>query len=140
MRRIWRSTELNGYVDFPYTAQVMRIERTVTKLDGTPIGGKRPGTEVCFAITSAPSARASAATLLQRNRGHWSIENKVHWVRDVTFDEDRSQVRKLAAPRAMASLRNLAISALRLAGAHNIAAAARRCAGHVKEVLRLIGL
>jgi len=61
-------------------------------------------------------------------------------VRDVTFEEDRSQVRKLGAPRAMASLRNLAISVLRLAGAQNIAAAVRRCAGHVMEALRLIGL
>jgi hypothetical protein len=59
---------LNGYVDFPHAAQVMRIERTVTKLDGTPIGGKRPDTEVCFAITSVPPERASAAKLLETNR------------------------------------------------------------------------
>ena len=82
---------------------------------------------------------ASPARLLALNRGHWGIENKVHRVRDVTFDEDRSQVRKGTAARAMASLRNLAISLLRLAGATNIAAAVRTCAARVRRVVRLIG-
>ena len=54
-------------------------------------------------------------------RGHWGIENRLHWVRDVTFDEDRSQVRAGNAAHVMASLRNLAISVHRLAGATNIA-------------------
>jgi hypothetical protein len=95
---------------------------------------------VCFGITSAPPKRASPARLLELNRGHWSIENKLHWVRDVTFDEDRSQVRKHGAPRAMASLRNMAISVMRIAGATNIAAATRRCASHAKNALSLMGL
>ena len=87
-----------------------------------------------FAVTSLPPARASAQRLLQLNREHWSIENKVHWVRDVVFDEDRSQVRKKAA-HLMATLRNLAMSVLRLAGAATVgiarpppATASERCA------------
>lgn len=60
-------------------------------------------------------------------------------MRDVTFDEDRSQVRKGAAAQVMASLRNLAISLLRLAGATNIAAAVRTCAARVRRAVRLIG-
>jgi len=64
----------------------------------------------------------------------------VHWVRDVTFDEDRSRVRKHSGPRAMASLRNLAISVLRWAGAQNIARAVRFCAAKIERTLRLIGL
>ncbi len=64
----------------------------------------------------------------------------MHYVRDRTFDEDRSQVRKHGAPHAMASLRNLAISVLRLARADNIAAALRSCAHKVRLTLRLLGL
>lgn len=53
---------------------------------------------------------------------HWHIANRLHWVRDVTFDEDRSQVRTRVPPRAVATLRNLAISVLRLDGEYNIEA------------------
>ena len=69
--------------------------------------------------------RADARRLLGLLRGHWGIENKVHYVRDVTFDEDRSQVRTGSAPQVMATLRNTAISLLRLSGATSIAAALR---------------
>lgn len=140
VRRIWVSVELNGYVNFPHVGQVVRIERSVTKLDGSPL--RKHGTEVCFAVTSLPPQRASAERLLKLNREHWGIENKVHWVRDVTFDEDRSQVRKQAAPQLMASLRNLAMSLLRMAGAgtSGIAPAVRHCARKVRTTLRLIGL
>lgn len=64
----------------------------------------------------------------------------MHWVRDVTFDEDRSQVRKGAGTQVMAALRNLAIGLLRKAGATNIAAALRHCARHAEKALRLLGL
>ena len=140
MRRIWTSAELNGYVKFPHVGQVVRIERSVTKLDGSPL--RKHGTEVCFAVTSLLPERASAERLLELNREHWAIENKVHYVRDRTFDEDRSQVRKKAAPRVMATLRNLAISVLRLADAatSSIAAALRHCARKPRTTLRLIGL
>lgn len=77
--------------------------------------------------------------MLDLSRGHWSIENRLHWVRDVTFDEDRSQVRKFAGPQVMASIRNLAISLLRMAGAKNIAQALRYCARLGSYVLRFIG-
>jgi len=140
VRRIWTSTELNDYVEFPHTQQVVRVERTVTKLDGTPLNGKRPRTEVSFGITSVPPERASASKLLELNRGHWAIENKLHWVRDVTFDEDRSQVRRRGSPHSMASVRNLAIGVLRIAGASNIAAALRHCARNVRTTLQLMGL
>lgn len=64
----------------------------------------------------------------------------MHWVRDVTFDEDRSRVRKHAGAHVMASLRNLALSLLRLAGAQNIARALRRCGWERTAALRLIGI
>lgn len=91
-------------------------------------------------VTSLSPERADAARLLRLNRGHWAIENRVHWVRDVTFDEDRSQVRKRHGAHMMASLRNVAISVLRLAGATNMAAAVRDCILKPHRTLRLIGL
>jgi predicted transposase YbfD/YdcC len=75
---------------------------------------------------TAAQPRALAAWV----QGHWGIENKLHWVRDVTYDEDRSQIRTGNAPRVMATLRNTAISLLRLDGWHNIAAAPRHHARH----------
>ena len=134
-RRLWASDLLKGYVDLPYAEQVFRIERVTTKLDGTPFRH-----EITFGITSLSPAKGSPRRLLDLNRGHWTIENRLHWVRDVTFDEDRSQVRKGAGAQVMAALRNLAIGLLRRAGASNIAAALRHCARHVKKALRLIGL
>jgi len=114
----------------------MRIERNVTKLDGS-----HPRHEVVYGVTSiSGTGKTTAQRLLTSARGHWTIENGLHWVRDVTFDEDRSQVRKKNGPRVMASLRNLAISLLRLAGTRTIAKATRWCARHLQECMRLIGL
>lgn len=134
-RRIWTSTALNHYVDFPYCQQVFQIERRVNTGAGLLLRH-----EVVFGLTSLSTQQAAPARLLELNRGHWAIENKLHWVRDVTFDEDRSQVRTGAAAHTMATLRNLAITLLRLAGATNIAAALRHCARHLAHAVRLIGL
>ncbi len=101
---------------FPYAKQVLVIQRHTTDLSGG-----RPRTEVCYAITSLDAARAGPARLGVLARGQWQIENRAHWVRDVGFDEDRSQVRTGHGPQVMATLRNLAISLLRLGGHDNIA-------------------
>jgi len=103
---------LNGYVDFPHAAQVFCLQRQVCEL---ATGALRR--ETVYGITSLLPAQASPAQLLALVRAHWTIENRLHWVRDVTFDEDRSQIRRGAGPQVMATLRNLAISLLRLAGA-----------------------
>ena len=112
--------ELNGYVGsagtvgkaWPHVQQVCRLERQRTTK------GKKQ-VEVSYVISSLPAAEAGARRLLALSRGHWGIENRVHWVRDVTFDEDRSQIRLGAAPEVMAALRNLVISLVRRAG-HSI--------------------
>ena len=106
----------------------------------TTLQGQPKHHEIAYGITSLSPARADAARLLTLNRSHWGIENRLHWVRDVTFDEDRSQVRTGAGPQVMASLQNLAITLLRLAGCTNIAAGLRRCARQVARPLRLLGL
>jgi len=131
---------LKGYLDFPYVEQVFRLERITTRLDGTPLRGNRASHEVVFGTTSLRADQAGPARILELVRQHWTIENRVHYVRDRVFDEDRSRVRRRAAPQVMATLRNLAISILRKAGATNIASALRRCARHASLVLRLVGV
>lgn len=126
---------MRDYVEFPFAAQVFRLERYRQNL----VTGKEQH-EVVFGITSLTPAQAGPAHLLHLNRRHWSVENKLHYVRDWTFDEDRSRVRKQAGPRVMASLRNLAISLLRMAGARNIAQALRHCARKEERALRLLGI
>lgn len=93
-----------------------------------------------YAITSAGHDQAHPALLATWLQAHWGIENAVHWVRDVTFDEDRSQIRTACGPRNLATLRNLAISALRLAGWTNIAAGLRAHAHHPLQPLTTYGL
>ena len=83
---------------------------------------------------------ATPGRVLDLVRGHWHVENKSHWVRDVTFDEDRSQVRCGSIPQVMAALRNTAIGLLRWAGHTNIAAACRRLAAQPAQALALIGI
>ena len=134
-RRLQASTALHGYTDFPGHQQVLELRRSVTN--------KRTGAtrhEVVHGITSLSRERACAAQLLKLWREHWHIENKLHWVRDVTFDEDRSQVRVGHIPQVMAALRNTAISLLRIRGAENIAAACRRYAARPALALAAVGI
>jgi hypothetical protein len=135
VRSIWTSTELCGYLDFPYAAQVFTLRREVTEMVS-----RKYRSETVYGLSSLPAQSATPARLLALSRGHWTIENRLHWVRDVTFDEDRSRVRKGAGAQVMASIRNLAISLLRLAGARYIAPALRRCARSDSQALRLVGL
>jgi predicted transposase YbfD/YdcC len=89
---------------------------------------RRKTTEVVYLITSAGLPDASPARLAVWVRGHWGVENRLHWVRDVTFDEDRHQARTGSAPQVMAALRSVAIGIHRMRGEVNIAAAVRRAA------------
>jgi predicted transposase YbfD/YdcC len=103
---------------FPHAAQALQIVRRRT------VKGKW-SRETSYAVTSLSITQASPGDLAAIIRGHWGIEDRLHWVRDLDFDEDRSQVRTAAGPQIMASLRNLAITILRLAGHASIAAALR---------------
>jgi predicted transposase YbfD/YdcC len=120
--------------------QVFCIRRTTTDLHGHVVKGRKTIQEVVYGVTSLPAAMASPRAVLAYNRGQWEIENRLHHVRDLTYDEDRSQVRTGRGPHAMATLRNVAISLLRLAGAENIAAATRHLSRQVERPLRLLGL
>jgi len=103
------------------------------------VKGRKSITETVYGVTSL-TLKASPAQVLAYNRGHWEIENRLHYVRDMAFDEDRSQVRRGKRPHVMATLRNVAISVLRLAGADNIAAATRHLGRQAERPLRLLGL
>ena len=133
--RLLASTALNDYVDFPYVAQVCRIERAVTELKS----GKQRH-ETVFAITSLTPAQADPDKLLSFNRGQWAIENRSHSVRDVTFDEDHSCIRVGNGPARMACLRNFAIAPARRLGFTNIASALRAFAHQPRRALAAVGV
>jgi len=95
---------------------------------------------VVYGVTSLRPERATPARLLALVRGQWQIENQAHWVRDVTCDEDRSQVRCGNLPQIMAAVRNTVIGLLRDAGYANIAAACRQLAAQPLQALALIGI
>lgn len=96
--------------------------------------------ETVYGITSLSPEKADPSRLLTLNRGHWTIENSLHYVRDVTFDEDRSQIRTQNAPRVMASLRNFVVSLLRWFGSTNIAKTLRQMGARPYLALRLLCL
>lgn len=119
---------------FPHARTYLVLERESSTLDD-----ERTSIETRFYVTDLTPADARPRHLLRLVTGHWSIENGLHWVRDVTFDEDRSQVRTATLPRVLATLRNLAISAIRIAADRtvNIAAATRQLAQRARTNPRL---
>jgi predicted transposase YbfD/YdcC len=133
-RRVHRTIKVlaaPAWITFAGAAQVAQIRRTTTR------AGKKT-VEVVYVITSADQHTAPPATLAAWVQGHWGIENRTHWVRDVTFDEDRSQIRTGNSPHVMATLRNTAISLLRLTGATNIAASLRHHAAAADRPIKLL--
>jgi len=121
-------------LDFPHAAQAIRITRRVRDQKT-----KKWRTVTVYAITSLTATQAVPAELAGYIRGHWQIE-ALHHIRDVTYTEDASQVRTGNTPRAMASLRNLAIGVLRHAGRLNIAKALRHNARDATRPLVLLGI
>lgn len=133
----WEVTTLNApaRIDFPDSRQILRIQRGRAEHHT----GQDTG-EIVYAITSLPPEMADAAALAGLLRGHWGIENRLHWVRDTAYNEDASQVRAGHGAHVMASLRNLAISILRLAGHTNITAALRHYGRDPQRATKLTGL
>jgi predicted transposase YbfD/YdcC len=122
-------------LDFPGATQVFQITRYRTdRTTGTHEAHTWVG------VTSLTPTQATPAHIADLLRRHWEIENRLHWVRDVTYGEDHSRLRTDTAPRAMASLRNLAISALRQAGWTNTAQAIRHMTRDTTRPLTLLGI
>ncbi len=133
IRKLQASAALNEYLDWPHVQQVCCVERRVIRQGVTR-------EETAYAITSLSWDKADAQRSLNLWRGHWGIENRLHYVRDVTMKEDASQVKSGSAPEVMAGLRNVVLSLLRQSGATNIAAALRHYSYQPKEALALLGI
>ncbi len=133
--RTLKATAVARGLAFPHAAQAIQIRRRRRPLNGT----SRWSTETVYAVTSLTATQATPAQLAGWARGHWGIE-ALHHIRDVTYGEDTSQVRTGNGPRAMATLRNLAIGTLKLDGASNIAAATRHLARDATRPIAALGL
>jgi predicted transposase YbfD/YdcC len=132
-QRTLKLTAVSAGIGFPHAALALQTTRR-----SRPLTGGRWRTETVYAITDLTTEQTSPIELADALRAHWGIENRLHWVRDVTYGEDLSQIRTGHGPAVMATLRNLAISLLRKAGATNIAAACRHLSRHPARVLPMI--
>lgn len=131
-RRLWASAALAGYLDWPGARQVAMVERVCVRR------GQRTR-DVRYLVTSL-GPEAGPAARLERARGHWASEHRLHWVRDATLGEDACRVRSGAAPQVLAALRNAVLGLLRRVGVTNVAAALRHNAWQPGAALRLLGL
>jgi predicted transposase YbfD/YdcC len=125
-------TDATG-IAFPGAAQIFRVIRYTGGLDG-----QRTTKEVVHGITNLTANHADAPAVATLVRNHWSIENPIHWVRDVTFGEDASRARTGTAPAALATIRNIVTTAIRRSGATNIAAARRAVTLNPKTAIQLL--
>jgi predicted transposase YbfD/YdcC len=130
IRHIKVTTALNAYLQatWPQIQQVAQLTRTVTREGKT-------SQEIVYLITTLPREQATPARLLELIRGHWSIENCLHYVRDVTFGEDRSKLCTGHAPQIMAAFRNLALTLIHRHGSCEIAATRRSLSYHPDRAL-----
>jgi predicted transposase YbfD/YdcC len=127
------TTILTLHHKWPGLKQGFELTRTRTVKGGTTV-------EVVYGITSLSEERASAHRLLELARGHWGIENKLHYVRDVTLGEDGCRVRTGSAPQVLAAVRNVVVHLLSGVQADSRAAAIRRLNNHPEEALALLDL
>lgn len=134
-RTLERSAALNAYLaDWPDVGQVLRRTCRAVLLKS---GAVRQ--EVTYGLSSLPAASSTPALLERLWRGHWTIENRVHYVRDVTFGEDAGQAWVGNTPHALATLRNLLLAVLRAHGWRNIADALRHYGTYAHRALTLLG-
>lgn len=127
------SSELAGYSSWPYLAQVFEYTRTWTSK------GVRKQ-QVRYGLTSLPAEVSDAARLAALKRGHWQVENGLHYVKDVTLGEDASQTHIGNGADVFAMVRNIAVSLIRRSGHRDIAAQLRRYSGCPLEALALLGI
>jgi predicted transposase YbfD/YdcC len=129
IRKIWTTTELNGYLNFPHVGQAFVIQRESTD--------KKSGEysrEIAYGITSRTPEQADAQRVLATNRGHWSIENSCHYIIDWNYDEDRSRIRTGHGPENITRLRRFAISIIKTKGVRSVAQKMRQLTCNVRLV------
>ena len=128
-RKIWTTTELNPYLDFPHVQQTIMIEReSVEKKSG------KISHDIAYGITSRNPDEADPQQLLAINRGHWSIENCCHYILDWNFDEDRSRIRTGYGPENISRLRRFAIGVIKAKPGRSVAQKMRQLTRNVRLV------
>ncbi len=129
IRKIWTTTELNGYLNFPHLGQAFVIQREFTD--------KKTGEYSCdiaYGITSRTAEQADAQRVLATNRGHWSIENSCHYIIDWNYHEDRSRICKGHGPENITRLRRFAISIIKSKGVRSVSQKMRQLMLNVRLV------
>jgi predicted transposase YbfD/YdcC len=128
-RKIWTTTELNDYLDFPHLGQAFVIERhSTTKKSG------KSSCEIAYGITSRTEEQADPQRVLNVNRGHWTIENSCHYIIDWNYDEDRSRIRTGYGPENITRLRRFAIGVIKSKGVRSVAQKMRELTRNVRLV------
>jgi hypothetical protein len=133
VRTLLASVDLNDYLDWPGLAQSLCLERKVHYLKSGQTTLER-----VYGLTSLAPDQLDLHKLLIRWRGHWGIENKLHWVRDVQMGEDACRVRTASAPQALAAFRNSTISLVKLLGYPSVKNARRRFALDLHHALMVV--
>ena len=129
IRKIWTTTALNGYLNFPHLGQAFVIQRECTR--------KKTGqssSDIAYGITSRSPEQADPQRLLATNRGHWCIENSCHYILDWNYDEDRSRIRTGYGPENITRLRRFAISIIKSKKVRSVAQKMRQLMGNVRLV------
>jgi len=129
IRKIWTTTQLNGYLNFPHVGQAFLIQREATDKKTA-----RCSCEIAYGITSRTPEQASPQHVLATNRGHWSIENSCHYIIDWNYDEDRSRIRKGHGPENITRLRRFAISIIKSKGVRSVPQKMRQLMHNVRLV------
>jgi predicted transposase YbfD/YdcC len=137
-KRTLKAVTVPAGLGFPHAAQAIQLIRKTRPIKPASSKRARWRTETVYAICTLPAEQAQPAELAAWTRGHWSIENRLHWVRDVTLGEDLHQARTGSGPQVMAAIRNLVISLLRFRGHTSIARALRHHARHPDQAIALL--
>jgi predicted transposase YbfD/YdcC len=133
IREIWASTQMNAWFEKEWAgiAQIFKIRRQVKK-------GEEEHEEIVYGFTNLPRKKASALRLLDLNQKHWSIENRLHYRRDVTLGEDASQIRVNGAPQSLAALNGGILAFMDWLHVPNVAAQMRHFCAQPQEALQLL--
>jgi len=128
-RKIWITTELNSYLDFPHVGQAFVIERhCIEKKTG------ESSLDIAYGVTSRTPKQADPQHVLSVNRGHWAIENSCHYIIDWNYDEDRSRIRTGYGPENITRLRRFAIGVIKSKGVRSVAQKMRQLTLNVRLV------
>ena len=128
-RKIWTTTQLNDYLDFPHVGQAFLIERqSIEKNTG------KQSRELAYGITSQTPQQADPQRVLTTNRGHWCIENSCHYILDWNYDEDRSRIRTGHGPENITRLRRFAIGVIKSKGVRSVPQKMRQLTRNVRLV------